>query len=1747
MVGFGKEMAKHPVMFLRAFLFGFLMASVAWAQSTAVISEFLASNSQGLRDADGDFPDWIEIQNTSSAPVNLLGWTLSDDPSNTVKWRLPATNLNGGAFLVIFASGKDRAVAGAPLHANFSLSADGEYLGLFAPEGKTAVSEFAPNYPPQKTDVSFGLLAGKRLYFKPPSPGVANSGGFGDWVDAPQFSQTRGFFETPFDLTLSSQTEGAVLRYTTNGTWPTATTGLVYSSPVPIRGTTILRAAAFKEGLQSSPVKTQTYLFLQDVIRQSTNGVAPPGWPTSWGANTRDYGMDPDIVNSPAYRDQIIPALQSLPSFSVVTDLKHLFDSTTGIYANPGQDGRDWERPCSLELVFADGSKGFQVDAGIRIRGGFSRSTGNPKHALRFFFRASYGASKLKFPLFGNGGTDEFDALDLRTFQNYSWSFQGDSQGVFIRDQFSRDTQLNMGWQGERGNYYHLYINGQYWGLFNSCERPEAAYSATYYGGNKEDYDVIKVEAGPYTINATDGDMAAWTRLYNAAKAGVAENAAYFKLEGRNADGTPNPAYENLLDVDNLIDYMLVILYGGNLDAPISNFLGNTSPNNWYGQRDRTGRHGGFRFSAHDSEHTLLNVGENRTGPYGTATSWSLTKSNPQYLWQQLSANAEFRLRVADHIQKHFFNDGALTPASARARFAVRTNQIYSAVVAESARWGDSKVATPLNRDQHWLPRVRDILGNYMGQRTANVLGQLRARNLYPTTVAPSFSQHGGNVPGGFRLAITAPAGEVRYTLDGTDPRQIGGAVSPGARQYSAEISLNQSTTVRARVFNAGAWSALTEAAFTVIQTFDSLRVTEIHYHPAAEGEVDGDAFEFLELKNVGSATVDLSGVRCVDGLDYTFPVGTQLEAGRFVVLVSDAEAFARRYPGVAVSGVYQGRLSNGGERLALVHAAGAPLAEVTYGVESPWPSSADGRGFSLVPISPNDPSSSVASAWRTSARMGGSPGTEDPVLSVPVVQLSEILAHTDLPQRDAVELFNPGNATVDVGGWFLSDDRDEPRKFRIADGTRIPAGGYWVVDETQFNASILGAKAFRLDSHGDSVWLHSADTAGNLTGFSDGVAFGATPNGVSLGRFTNSVGQLQWLRQSTLSLGTVNGSPAVGPVILSEIDYQPAGGSVEFIELQNLTAESVPLFDPQNPTNTWRLAGVDFQFPNGVVIPAGGLLVVSAGDPIWFRQRHGIPLSVPVLGPWAGSLQDLGERIELLRPDAPDLETNQLGQVRVRVPYLTVDTVRYGPNAPWPAAAAGQGHSLERRLPASSGDDPAQWVASPGAPLPGLTADSNRPPRVDAGPDQEFPAVTQFPQSVLLEGSGLDDGKPNGGLTYLWAQVGGPGPVVIETPDQRTTSVRLPGQGTYRLRLSVSDGALSSADEVVLTALRSGGEVTWIPAGSTWRYLDTGVDLAAAWRAAGYDDSAWKSGKGVFGYGDPNQATKVGFGSNSNAKHITTYFRLKFNVPDPASVIALLGKVLRDDGVVVWLNGIQVAKDNLPEGNVSATTLASSAIGGADESTYFEYRLDPGALKAGENTLAVEVHQNSRSSSDLSFDLSLVATVLPSNQAPTVDLGADRQLAAPGTLLLDAVFRDDGLPLPPGVPGFEWSAISGPAPVTFADAQASRTAATFEQPGDYVIGFQIQDGLLSARDEVRVRVGGASAGPVLSVETSATGLVLKFNVEAGRPHRVLVCDDLASGAWNTFEDIPAISKPSTLRVAVPVSGNARFFRVLVR
>jgi len=338
---------------------------------------------------------------------------------------------------------------------------------------------------------------------------------------------------------------------------------------------------------------------------------------------------------------------------SVVTDQGNLTSATTGIYSNPGSHGQFWERPTSLELINPDGSTGFQIDCGIRIRGGFSRSTSNPKHALRFFFRSEYGDGKLKFPLFGNEGADQFDKIDLRTSQNYSWAFQGDASNTFLREVLGRDLQGGLGQPYTRSRYYHLYLNGVYWGLYMTDERAEASYGETYFGGRKDDFDTLKSAGGSggYNTEATDGTFTQgtagapgsdWAAQWFMARDQFASPTLnrYLQMRGLNPDGTRNPAFPVYVDVDNLADYMLCIGYTGNYDAPLSDFIG--ASNNWFAVRDRVRDDRGFAYFVHDGEHSLGAGGNGRerttgsapeTGPAigGTTTSLIPTSSTPTW------------------------------------------------------------------------------------------------------------------------------------------------------------------------------------------------------------------------------------------------------------------------------------------------------------------------------------------------------------------------------------------------------------------------------------------------------------------------------------------------------------------------------------------------------------------------------------------------------------------------------------------------------------------------------------------------------------------------------------------------------------------------------------------------------------------------------------------------------------------------------------------------------------------------------------------------------------------------------------------------------------------------------------------------------------------------------------------------------------------------------------------------------------
>ncbi len=215
-----------------------------------------------------------------------------------------------------------------------------------------------------------------------------------------------------------------------------------------------------------------------------------------------------------------------------------------------------------------------------------------------------------------------------------------------------------------------------------------------------------------------------------------------------------------------------------------------------------------------------------------------------------------------------------------------------------------------------------------------------------------------------------------------------------------------------------------------------------------------------------------------------------------------------------------------------------------------------------------------------------------------------------------------------------------------------------------------------------------------------------------------------------------------------------------------------------------------------------------------------------------------------------------------------------------------------------------------------------------------------------------------------------------------------------YRIRANnaAGDSAYSNFTNILTPTIQ-----TIIAAGSIWKYLDTGAAPGITWKSdPNFVETGWKSGAAQLGYGDGDEATIVGFGPNSGSKFITTWFRKVFNIASPGSISTLTLSLVRDDGAVVYLNGTEVYRSNMPSGTPTATTTAVNAIGGLDESAWYAAGINPSLLVAGSNVIAVEIHQQSAASTDISFDFSLMATsTAPTGPPPAPALSAPSGLTA--------------------------------------------------------------------------------------------------------------------------------------------------------
>ncbi len=760
-----------------------LSAQSLCAALPLLLNEVVASNSRLNKDPQGHFEDWIELYNTGATPFNAAGLYLTDDGGTPTKWRIPAdrpalTTVPARGYLLIWA---DEDTGSSGLHAPFRLSAGGGQVALSATDGKTPIDSV--QFGEQTANVSYGRdpAAGNEWrFFAVPTPGSANVGAYLGAVADLQFSHQRGFYAQPLAVTITTDTPGATIYYTVDGSPPfdnqrRIPTGRPYTGPVAITTTTCLRAVATKTGWMPSQTVTHTYLFLDDVIRQATDPttgaqVVPPGYPATWpggstsGAVTGDYQMDPDVVG-PNGRDKfgglyartIKDDLKAVPTISVVMSRDDWF-GPTGIYINESQDGK--ERVCSVEWIEPDGSEGFQINCALAMQGGISGGGTSLdrwktfKLSMRPRFKTATddgqptgGPSQLHYRIFPDSPVEDFDTVIFDEVLSNAFNHSGQHMyPTYLQDQFVSDLHNAMGGQSPHGRYAHLYLNGLYWGMYYVHERSDHAWAAQMFGGEKEEYDALKHNSGNVVNNGWGGNATAnFNAMLSAANAVAADPANAAKYQ----------ALCQMLDLDNFITDLLAHWFAVNWDWPEKNWYAtHRSPN------------GLWRFHTWDAEHSLEYW--NSQNVLGLSVAG---------LHDKLKGNADYRMHFADVVHRNFFHGGPLSLPVVTDMYRGRMAQIDRAIVGESARWGDARRATPHTR-QDWVTIQDGILSKFLEPRPAFVLNWLKNAGLYPSVAAPEFHvngqpQHGGHIAARDSLSMTA-AGTIWYTLDGTDPRVPG-------------------------------------------------------------------------------------------------------------------------------------------------------------------------------------------------------------------------------------------------------------------------------------------------------------------------------------------------------------------------------------------------------------------------------------------------------------------------------------------------------------------------------------------------------------------------------------------------------------------------------------------------------------------------------------------------------------------------------------------------------------------------------------------------------------------------------------------------------------------------------------------------------------------------------------------------------------------------------------------------------------
>lgn len=1189
-------------------------------------------------------------------------------------------------------------------------------------------------------------------YFAAATPGARNGGS--DSLVIPQFvtfSKAEGTFISNFNLTLGGTAAGQVIRYTTNGSAPTSASTL-YTAPFTVTTSTLVRARVFDSTTGASGVVTgANYEKLGTTLTSySTTGAAFRSSLPIMVLNNRGIG---EIPNDDTYRD------------------------------------------CRLQVFDRDGTGYSNISAapalnsmtGVKLRG--SSSAG--------FAKKSYSIELRKESL----DSRSLALLGMPAGSDWALVSCADFDPSFMRNAWIYEAHRRTGRWSPRTRFVELFFNQNgndldytdYRGIYLLCEtvRDEASRvditpletadiaQPAISGGYIIKVDRYDADEFNWHTNrslppsTTSGNAVVIHRPKTAALASQQSSYVvnYFQTfedtlftEAANNFSTRN--YRNYIDSATWAEHGLFDIFAKNVDAlRLSSYFIKDR-----GRRIEGGPLWDFDRSANSTD--------GRDDAYNT---WIGTGDATDYFnfawWQPLFQDVEFRQLFVDRWQS--LRAGVLS-----------SSQLSSIIDGFQAEFKITDADNPTTRDYaKWYGSTTaksftgevSTLKTWLTNRAAWIDSQFTSPPVLVTTP--------GMITSGQTVTMTIPSGTtVYYRLDGLDPRAEGGSVRAGSMVYTGTpVALSATTLLTARAWRSGSyatpatnWSGPVSGLYLVGETYASaanLRVTGIHYNPlgpdaseiAAIPDVSASDFEWIELSNSGSAPINVEGV----SLESTKPVSAltlpafTLAPGARGVLVKRRAAFLLRHPSAAsrVIAEWTGdkNLDNNGESILIRDRYGLAIADFAYDDNSSWPARADGDGAALEYLGTTNTTAAYQNGgnWRSSAEVHGSPGVAGTGPRNRVL-INEVLASSVLPQVDAIELYNPGGSTIDIGGWYLGNfpsalTVDDYRQYRIPNGTVIQPGARLVFTEAQFNPNgawnpapgTAGEGEFSLDgSRGGEVWLISANPAtAKFDAFEDHIEFTPASSGVSQGRSPDGAAGIVPLASRTLLDETVlstpqpgaaaaNSAPRIGGVQVSEIMYHPLTGAAEYLEIVNTGAAAESLAQ-------WTLRGdVDYTFGSPFTLAAGESILIVAFDPMVspataaaFRAAYQVPAATRLVGPWSAAvtLSDAAGNVRLRRKTSPPADDP------VFIGLMMEDEVPYMSSAPWPVTASGTGLAIQRLGVSRQGNDPTAWTAA--APSPGT----------DSGGAVGW-QLEHFPSGGPLTGANDDfdhDGIPNR-LEYL-------------------------------------------------------------------------------------------------------------------------------------------------------------------------------------------------------------------------------------------------------------------------------------------------------------------------------------------------------------------------------------------------------------